>query len=138
MCYSATNKFSGTSVNAPLSLNVTVFAKARDDGPLPAYAIFIYTEAMQPEILLRDNQIRSFSRTWPMVPIGGGTRALLLSTPDTIIKDVTNEVTKQVINFIIDYSAANPGKRITVPAPKEKENPGTEETTTPLPREPSA
>ena len=135
-----TNKFNGTSANAPLSLNVTIFAKVRDDGPLPAYAIFIYTEAMQPEILLRDNQIRSFSRTWPMVPIGGSVRALILSTPDTIIKDVTNEVTKQVTNFIIDYSAANPGKRITIPKPQKQDNinPDTEENTTPLPTEPSA
>ncbi len=63
-----TNRFNATAVNSPLSLNVTIFAKVRNDTPLPAYAVFVYTEAVQAVALLRDNRIHSFSRTWPMVP----------------------------------------------------------------------
>jgi hypothetical protein len=109
-----TNKFSATSTNSPMSLNVTVFAKARNDTPLPSYAVFIYTEALQPTVLGRNNAIRSFSRTWPMVPTGNGTRTILFSTPETIEKEVTDEVTSQVNNFIKDYSAANPKLKINV------------------------
>ena len=110
-----TNRFNATAANAPLSLNVTVFAKVREDTTMPAWAVFIYTEAMQPVILTRDMKIRSFSRTWPMVPTGPGTRNLLLLTPETIEKEIADEVTRQVTNFIIDFSAANPAMRITVP-----------------------
>ncbi len=135
-----TNRFNATSTNAPLSLNVTVFAKVRNDTPLPAYAVFVYTEAVQPEILLRDNQIRSFSRTWPMVPTGAGTRSLLLVTPGTIVKEITEEVTRQVSSFIMDFSAANPSRRIIVPAPEKpgQEKPKTEESAPAPPAAPSA
>ncbi|MBN1973133.1 MAG: hypothetical protein JW787_05805 [Sedimentisphaerales bacterium] len=109
-----TNKFNATSANAPLSLNVTVFAKVRDDTPMPAYAVFVYTEALQPTVLGRNNAIRSFSRTWPMVPTGNGTRTLLFLTPETMVKEITEEVTNQVKNFIKDYSAANPNLGINV------------------------
>jgi hypothetical protein len=109
-----TDKFSATSTNSPLSLNVTVFAKVGDDTPLPTYAVFIYTEALQPTVLGRNNAIRSFSRTWPMVPTGNGTRTLLFITQDTIVKEITDEVTSQVNNFIKDYSAANPKLKINV------------------------
>jgi hypothetical protein len=112
-----TNRFDARSANSPLSLNVTVYAKVRNDTPLPAYAVFVYIEAMQAVALLRDNQIHSFSRTWPMVPTGAGTRSLLFVTPDTIVKEITDEVNKQVTNFIIDFSAANPAMRIKVPVP---------------------
>jgi hypothetical protein len=114
-----TNKFNAIAANAPLSLNVTVFAKVRDDTPIPSYAVFVYTEAMQPVALLRDTKIHTFSRTWPMVPTGAGTRNLLLVTPETIFKEVTDEVTRQVTNFIIDFSAANPAMRIIVPQPPQ-------------------
>lgn len=110
-----TNKFNATSANAPLSLNVTIFAKVRDDTVLPSYAIFIYTEALLPEMLLRDNKIRSFSRIWPMVPTGDGTRSLLFLTPETIVDEITSEVTRQVRSFLIDYKNANPSMNIKIP-----------------------
>lgn len=110
-----TNKFNATSAKAPLSLNVTVFARVQNDTPMPSYAVFVYTEAMQPGMLIRDNKIRSFSRTWPMVPTGDGARALLFLTPETIAEEITREVTRQVRNFIIDFSNANPDRKITVP-----------------------
>ena len=76
-----------------------------------------------------------------MVPTGSGTRTILFSTPETIIEEVTDEVTKQVRNFIIDFSAANPGKKITIP-PIEKpsedtptENKPEEETTSAEPEQ---
>jgi hypothetical protein len=116
-----TSKFSATATNAPLSLNVTVFAKVRENVTQPAWAVFIYTEALQPVILLRDAKIRTFGRTWPMVPTGAGTRNLLLLTDETIMKEVTDEVTRQVTNFIIDYSAANPAMRIVIPQPARPE-----------------
>jgi hypothetical protein len=109
------NKFNATAANAPLSLNVTIFAKVRDDTALPSYAIFIYTEALQPGMLLRDNKIRSFSRIWPMVPTGDGTRALLFLTPETIVDEITREVTRQIRSFLIDYSNANPSMSIKIP-----------------------
>ncbi len=109
------NKFNATAANAPLSLNITIFAKDRDDTALPSYAIFVYTEALQPGMLLRDNKIRSFSRIWPMVPTGDGTRALLLLTPETIVDEITREVTRQVRSFLIDYSSANPSMNIKIP-----------------------
>lgn len=123
-----TNKFNATAVNAPLSLNVTIYAKVRNDTPMPAYAVFVYTEALQAIALLHDNQIHSFSRTWPMVPTGAGTRSLLFVTPETIVKVITDEVTKQITNFIIDYSAANPAMRIKIPVPPKplQEQPETE------------
>ena len=110
-----TNKFSATSANSPLSLNVTVFARVRDDVALPSYAVYINTEALQPEMLIRDTKIRSFSRTWPMVPTGDGARALLFLNPETIVDGIKNEVTRQVRSFIIDYSNANPKMNIKIP-----------------------
>ncbi len=110
-----TDKFNAKATDAPLSLNVTIFARVRNDTALPSYGVFVYTEALQPELLYRDNKIRSFSRTWPMVPIGGGTRALLFLTPDTIVDEITSEVTRQVRNFVIDYSNANPRLNIKIP-----------------------
>ncbi|MBN2591253.1 MAG: hypothetical protein JXA96_15420 [Sedimentisphaerales bacterium] len=112
-----TNKFDAKSTDAPLSLNVTIFARVRNDTALPSYGIFVYTEALQPEIIIRDAKIRSFSRTWPMVPMGDGTRALLFCTAETIDDEITREVIQQVRNFIIDYSNANPSRRIVVPQP---------------------
>ncbi len=113
-----TNKFNAASANAPLSLNVTVFARALPDTTSPAFAVFVYTEAMQPESLMRDSKIRTFSRTWPMVPTGSATRALLFVTPETIVKGITDEVTRQVRNFLSDYSAANLNKKPNIPALK--------------------
>ena len=84
-----TNKFDAKSEDAPLSLNVTIFARVRNDTALPSYGIFVYTEALQPEIIIRDTKIRSFSRTWPMVPMGDGTRALLFCTAETIELDMS-------------------------------------------------
>jgi hypothetical protein len=112
-----TSKFSAVAANAPLSLNVTVFAKVRQDVAQPAWAVFIYTEALQPLALLRDAKIHTFGRTWPMVPTGAGTRDLLLLTDETIVGEVTDEVTRQATNFIIDYGAANPAMRIVIPQP---------------------
>ena len=62
-----------------------------------------------------------------MVPTGAGTRSLLFVTPDTIVKEITDVVTKQVTNFIIDFSSANPTMRIKVPPPPKpvQEQPGT-------------
>jgi len=124
-----TNKFNATSTDAPMSLNVTIFARERDDTPLPSYVVFVYTEAIQPEVLIRDNKIRSFSRTWPMVPMGDGTRALLFLTPETITVEINKEVTRQVRNFIIDYSQANPTKLIKVPALEKEKDSEIEDTT---------
>ena len=124
-----TSKFNATSANAPLSLNVTVLAKIRDDTALPTYGIYVYTEALQPNILIRDNKIRSFSRTWPMVPIGNGSRTLIFLTPEQIDEKITKEVTRQIRNFIIDYSNANPNRRIILPPIKDSEK---EEIETPI------
>ncbi len=51
-------------------------------------------------------------------------------TPDTIVEEITKEVAKQVNNFIIDFSAANPTLRIKVPPPPRpaQEQPETEKT----------
>ena len=76
-----------------------------------------------------------------MVPTGSGTRTLLFLTPETIVKKVTDEVTRQVRNFIIDYSAANPSKKINIPTiekPSENkpvENKPEEKTTSPEPEQ---
>ena len=113
-----TDKFNATSSNAPLSLNVTVFAMVRDDTTLPSYAAFIYTEAMQPIALLRNSGIHSFSRTWPMVPIGIRNRKLMLLTPKMIEQAVKDEVLKQLSNFIENFSAANPSMNIRIPETK--------------------
>ena len=67
-----------------------------------------------------------------MVPTGSATRALLFVTPETIVKDITGEVTRQVKSFLIDYSAANLFKKPNVPAVK----PPAEQKPTPKPTEP--
>lgn len=113
-----TNKFNAASANAPLSLNVTVFASSIPDPAKPAFAVFVYTEAMQPVSLMRDSNIRSFSRTWPMVPTGSSTRALLFVTSETIVKEITGEVTRQVRSFLSDFSTANLKIKTNTPAPK--------------------
>jgi hypothetical protein len=113
-----TNKFNATSANSPLSLNANVFARAIPNTLPPVFAVFVNTEAMQGEALFRDSKIRLYSRTWPMVPTGSATRAFLFVTPETIVKEITNEVTRQVRSFLIDYSAANLKKQTKTPATK--------------------
>lgn len=102
-----TDKLDITSPDSPLSLKITVFIKVTNT-PSVRYAVFIYTEAIQPITLSRDKAIRSFSRTWPMTPMGIYNRNMLILNPQTIEKSVKEEVDRQVSYFISDFLAANP------------------------------
>ena len=94
------------SEKAPLSLNVTVFIKVTGAAS-PTYNTFIYTEALQPIRLARDNSIRSLSRTWPMIPMGLFNRNMFVLNPQTLEKEVKDEVARQAGFFVSDYHAAN-------------------------------
>ncbi len=102
-----TDKLGITSSDSPLSLNVTVFIKVTNT-PSVNYAVFVYTEAKQSITLSRDNTIRSFSRTWPMNPMGLYNRNMFILNPQTLEKTVKDEVDRQVNFFISDFLAANP------------------------------
>ncbi len=93
--------------NAPLSLNITIFIKIAVADP-PIYNTFIYTEALQSIRLGRDNSIRSFTRTWPMQPMGLTTRNMFVLNSSKLEDTVKEEVNKQVAAFISDFQAANP------------------------------
>lgn len=96
-----------SSEKAPLSLNTTVFIKITN-AATPIYHTYIYTEALQPIILSRENSIRSLSRTWPMIPMGLYTRNMFILNSLTLEKEIKAEVTRQVGFFISDFLAANP------------------------------
>ena len=95
------------SEKAPLSLNITVLIKVTA-AALPSYNTYIYTEALQPVKLSRDNSIRSLSRTWPMIPMGLFNRNMFVLNPQTLEKEVKTEVARQVGFFVSDFVAANP------------------------------
>jgi len=95
------------SPDSPLGLHVTVFIKVANTTS-PTYNTYINTEAVQSITLSRDNAIRSFSRTWPMIPRGLHNRNMFVLNSQTLEKQVKDEVNKQVDFFISDFLAANP------------------------------
>jgi hypothetical protein len=101
-------KYDTTSTDAPLSLNITVLVKVTGQSSSPVYTAFVCTEALQPITLSRDVNIRSLTRTWPMIPMGLVTRNMLSLNSRTIEASVRKEVTRQTNNFISDFLAANP------------------------------
>jgi hypothetical protein len=102
-----TDKLDIALPDSPLSLNVTIFIKAINTAS-PTYNTYIYTEALQPITMSRDNTIRSLSRTWPMIPMGLYNRNMFILNPQTLEKTVKDEVDRQVNYFINDFLAANP------------------------------
>jgi predicted Zn-ribbon and HTH transcriptional regulator len=94
---------------APLSLGVAVTVTPAGKGPdnAPLYAVFVCTEAHQPVTLLRDDNIRTLSRTWPIVHYEGLTQRLFILDPNTLEHTVKKEVARQVSLFVNDYLAAN-------------------------------
>lgn len=109
--------------NAPLCLNTTVFIRITGSSSNPNYVVSVNNEALQPVCLLRDNEIRTLSRTWPVVQMGLSTRNIVLLNSRNIETVIKEEVAHQLHGFIRDYNAANPIKenleqRITGP-PKD-------------------
>jgi hypothetical protein len=94
---------------APLSLgvavNITPAGPEADAASL--YAVFVCTEVHQPVALLRDDNIRTLNRTWPIVHYQGVTQRLFILDPNTLEQKVKKEVARQVNLFINDYRAAN-------------------------------
>lgn len=101
-------KFDTTSADSPLSLNITVMAKVTGQTSSPVYTAFVCTEALQPITLSRDVNIRSLTRTWPMIPMGLITRNILLLNSQTIETSIKKEVARQTNSFTGDFVAANP------------------------------
>ncbi|HUT29018.1 MAG TPA: hypothetical protein VMX13_04420 [Sedimentisphaerales bacterium] len=96
---------------APLSLGVAVTITQHPQNPdsAPLYAVFVCTEVHQPVALLRDDNIQTLSRTWPIVHNQGSTQRLFILDPNALEQTVKKEVARQVSLFINDYLAANQG-----------------------------
>ncbi|MHC4346372.1 MAG: hypothetical protein ACYSUP_16995 [Planctomycetota bacterium] len=94
---------------APLNLGVavTVIPANKDPDNAPLYAVLVCTEVHQPVTLLRDDNIRTLSRTWPIVHYQGLTQRLFMLDPNTLEQTVKKEVARQVGLFVNDYIAAN-------------------------------
>jgi len=94
---------------APLSLGVavTVIPTNKDPDNAPLCAVLVCTEVHQPVTLLRDDNIRTLSRTWPIIHYQGLTQRLFILDPNTLRQTVKKEVARQVSLFVSDYLAAN-------------------------------
>jgi len=102
------DSFDISSSDAPLNLNITVFVRVTGKPRSPAYVVSVNTEALQSVKLSQNDSIRTFARTWPMIPTGLTTRNLLLLNPRTLEQAIKKEVAYQLGFFVRDYLTANP------------------------------
>lgn len=102
-------KYGEPTADAPLNLGVavTVIPANKDPDNPPLCAVLVCTEVHQPVTLLRDDNIRTLSRTWPIVHYQGWTQRLFILDPNTLPQTVKKEVARQVSLFVNDYLAAN-------------------------------
>jgi hypothetical protein len=104
---------------APLSLGISITVTTTVINNEPLYAVFVGTEVHQPVQLLRDNTIRTVTRTWPMTAFGVETSCLFILNQQTLDKTIKKEVGRQAGRFINDYLAANPKEQTPQSPPKK-------------------
>jgi phage FluMu protein Com len=84
-----------------LNVNILLVTNQKDTTK-PCVAV-VTTEALQYVTLLRDDDIYTLARTWPVIPMGLRTRQVLFGQRDEISQKIRKEIGHQVQTFIQDY-----------------------------------